>query len=124
MSEIEGKLVLVTGGSQGIGLRMAEQLAGLGAHVVLWARHPSLLQEAAQRIVAMGGRVDCAAVDVSDRAQVTAAAAELKARHGCLDILVNNAGILNGRPLLKLSDEEIEQTFAVNTLAHFWTIRA
>jgi all-trans-retinol dehydrogenase (NAD+) len=43
---------------------------------------------------------------------------------GDVDVLVNNAGVVTGRPLLELSDEHIERTFAVNTLALFWTTRA
>ena len=62
--------------------------------------------------------------DVSDREQVYARADETRAAAGDVDVLVNNAGIVSGRPLLELPDERIERTFAVNTLALFWTTKA
>jgi all-trans-retinol dehydrogenase (NAD+) len=124
MTAIRGTLALVTGASQGIGLEIARRLAAQGAHVVLWARRRGPLEEAAARIAHAGGKADWATVDVADRAQVTAAAAALKARLGPVGILVNNAGIVSGKPLLELGDAEIERTLAVNTLAHFWTLRA
>ena len=61
---------------------------------------------------------------MSDREQVYARADEVRAAAGDVDVLVNNAGIVSGRPLLELSDERIERTFAVNTLALFWTTKA
>ena len=61
------------------------------------------------------------ACDVSDREQVYARADEVRAAAGDVDVLVNNAGVVSGRPLLELPDERIERTFAVNTLALFWT---
>ena len=64
------------------------------------------------------------ACDVSDREQVYARADEVRAAAGDVDVLVNNAGVVSGRPLLELSDEAIERTFGVNTLALFWTTRA
>ena len=53
-----------------------------------------------------------------------ARADEVRAAAGDVDVLVNNAGIVSGRPLLELPDERIERTFAVNTLALFWTTKA
>ncbi len=61
---------------------------------------------------------------MSDREQVYARADEVRGVAGDVDVLVNNAGIVSGRPLLELSDECIERTFAVNTLALFWTTKA
>jgi all-trans-retinol dehydrogenase (NAD+) len=43
---------------------------------------------------------------------------------GAVDMLINNAGIVSGKPFLELTEEQIRRTFAVNTLAHFWTLRA
>ncbi len=63
-------------------------------------------------------------VDVSDRAGVYAAAAKVKADLGAVDILVNNAGVVSGKRFLDLTDEKIEKTLQVNTLALFWTAKA
>jgi len=64
------------------------------------------------------------ACDVGDRAQVAAVASEVLTAAGAVDILVNNAGVVSGRPLIELTDEQIETTFRVNTLAQFWVTRA
>ncbi len=61
---------------------------------------------------------------MSDREQVYARADEVRAAAGDVDVLVNNAGIVSGKPLLDLPDEQIERTFAVNTLALYWTTKA
>lgn len=124
MTTIRGKRVLVTGGSRGIGRLVAERLASRGAHVVLWARNPGDLSRTADAIARSGGSVEWASVDVGDRVAVARAAAALKAEGGPIDILVNNAGVVAGRSLLDLTDGQIEQTFRVNALAHFWTLRA
>jgi all-trans-retinol dehydrogenase (NAD+) len=63
-------------------------------------------------------------VDLSDRAALQATCAEVLACRGGVDILINNAGIVSGGTLLECGDEAIERTFEVNTLAHFWTVRA
>lgn len=59
-------------------------------------------------------------VDISDREQVYAAAERLKAEFGGVDILVNNAGIVACKTFWELSDRMIENTYAVNILAHYW----
>lgn len=120
MTAVAGKRVLVTGGSRGLGLEIASRLAGLGAEVILWARDPERLEAAAR---SLPGRASWRAVDVSDREAVKAAAAATLAE-GPIDVLVNNAGVVAGKPLLELSDADIERTFQTNTLAHFWTLRA
>ena len=62
--------------------------------------------------------------NVSDREGVYAAALQVRSEVGPIHILVNNAGVVAGRPLLECSDEAIERTLAVNTLALFWTCKA
>lgn len=64
------------------------------------------------------------AVDVSDREAVYRTAAKVREEIGPVDILINNAGIVCCKPLLELSDKMIETTYAVNILAHYWTIKA
>lgn len=117
MTDVRGKRVLVTGASRGMGLLTAEALARLGSEVVLWDLDASELTAAGRRI---GPRASWKVVDVGDRAAVAAAAAET----GPVHVLVNNAGVVAGKWLLDLSPEEIERTFRVNVLAHFWTIKA
>ena len=100
-----------------MGFLIASALADRGAEVVLWDLDERELAKAASRI---GPRASFAVVDVADRAAVLAAAAAL----GPVHVLVNNAGVVAGKPLLDLTPEDIERTFRINTLAHFWTLQA
>jgi all-trans-retinol dehydrogenase (NAD+) len=125
VTALHNKHVLVTGGASGIGRLLVLGCARLGATVTIWdvdeAGAGSVAAEAAE-LGASGAHAF--ACDVSDREQVYARADEVRAAAGDVDVLVNNAGVVSGRPLLELSDERIERTFAVNTLALFWTTRA
>ena len=125
MTAIHNKHVLVTGGASGIGRLLALRCAALGATVTIWDLDAAGAEAAAAEAAARGaGGAHAFLCDVSDREQVYARAAEVRAAAGDVDVLVNNAGIVNGRPLLELSDDGIERTFAVNTLALFWTAKA
>jgi len=125
MTEIAGRHVLVTGGASGIGRLVALRMAALGARVSVW----DLRREALDAVVAeleKAGHEPARGFlcDVSRRAEVYRVAAETAAAGGPVDVLVNNAGVVSGRPLLELPDEKIEATFAVNSLALFWTSKA
>jgi len=125
VTAIHNKHVLVTGGARGIGRLLVLGCASLGATVTIW----DLDAEGAGRVAAEATELGASgahalACDVSDRAQVYARADEVRATAGDVDVLVNNAGIVSGKPLLELRDEHIEKTFAVNTLALFWTAKA
>lgn len=93
----ENKRVLVTGGSSGIGLAIARQLAARGAHVWILARRPELLSQAAKEIeqarVSPQQMVGTIAADVANEAEITAKLKEFIAREGVPDILINCAGI-------------------------------
>jgi all-trans-retinol dehydrogenase (NAD+) len=62
--------------------------------------------------------------DLSDRHAIAATAERTRADIGAIDILINNAGVVSGKSIVAAADEEIERTFAVNTLALFWVTRA
>ena len=117
MTDLRNERALVTGACRGMGFLIARALAERGAEVVLWDLDERELAAAASRI---GPRASFDVVDVADRAAVFAAAAAL----GPVHVLVNNAGVVAGKPLLDLTPEDIERTFRVNTLAHFWTLQA
>jgi all-trans-retinol dehydrogenase (NAD+) len=121
MSEIAGRHALITGGAGGIGRLMALALAGRGARLTIW----DIDREALDRVVAeIGGATRGLVCDVADRQQVYARAAESTAAGGPVDILINNAGIVSGADFLALPDAKIEATFAINSLALFWTCKA
>ena len=104
---LEGKTVLVTGGSKGIGRAVARTLATEGAHVAICSRDEGTLKDAAAEIErATGRRIEVVPGDLSRREEVSRVAAASLARLGRLDILVNNAGAIKGGDFLTTPDEE------------------
>ncbi|MBI3785059.1 MAG: SDR family oxidoreductase [Deltaproteobacteria bacterium] len=125
MSQIAGRHIVVTGGASGIGRLVALKLAGLGGKVTVWDINPEGLDRVVTEINALGKETARGHLcDVSQRAQVYRIATETAAALGPVDILINNAGIVSGRRFLELADEKIEASFAINTLALFWTTKA
>ena len=88
---LDGQVALVTGGGTGIGAGIAEQLAELGAHVVLASRKPENLEAGAARIREAGGQVSTVPVDVRDPERVRAMVEQVANERGRIDLLVNNA---------------------------------
>src|SRR6202165_1621652 len=99
MSGIEGKVVVITGASSGIGEATALLLARRGAKVVLGARGSARLEALAARIADTGGEGAHARTDVRRRADLSNLVNLACERYGKLDVLVNNAGIMAGSPL-------------------------
>lgn len=124
MTQVAGRTVLVTGAASGIGRQMALDFARRGARLVLWDLAPEPLDQVVRAVCATGSTCIGFVCDVGDRADVRACAARVHTEVGPVDVLVNNAGVVSGRTLRDLTDEEIERTFRVNVLAHFWTTRA
>jgi gluconate 5-dehydrogenase len=90
---LEGRSAIVTGGSRGLGLEMAEGLAEAGASLMLCARRDEWLTPAVDAMRARGFQADGMRCDVSKPAEVQAVADRTIARYGKIDILVNNAGV-------------------------------
>jgi len=124
MTAFRDSTVLLTGAASGLGLLMARKMAAEGARLVLWDVNAVGLDGVRKELERAGARVAVYVCDLSDRQAIAAAAARTLAEQGPIDILVNNAGIVSGKALLDASDADIERTFAVNTLALFWTTRA
>ena len=124
MTDINSKRTLITGAASGIGRLLATRLANAGASLVLWDIDPAGLSQAKAELDNAGHEADVYTCDLSNRADIAAVAAQTLADGGPVDILINNAGIVSGKNLLDISDREIEQTFQVNTLALFLTVRA
>jgi len=123
MTEFSGSHVLITGAASGLGRLMALDAVRRQARVTLLDRDAEGLARVRAELQALGGDAQSFVVDLADRAALQAVCAQVQAGGG-VDILINNAGIVSGRTLLECSDEAIERTFQVNTLAHFWTVRA
>jgi all-trans-retinol dehydrogenase (NAD+) len=124
MTEVTGRTVLVTGAASGIGRLLALLLAARDARMVLWDVDGEALDLVAKEVRGAGGRAATYLCDVGDPDHVRATASRVHEDVGPVDVLVNNAGVVSGRFLLDLSEQQIERTFAVNALAHFWTTRA
>jgi all-trans-retinol dehydrogenase (NAD+) len=125
VSQIRGRHVLVTGGASGIGRGVARRLAARGGRLSVWDLDAGRLEAALDELKDAGPETPSGFVcDVSQREHVRQSAAETVAAGGPVDVLVNNAGVVSGQPLLGLSDEQIERTFAINVLALFWVTRA
>lgn len=118
------RVALVTGATEGIGRALALALGKAKWSVGVCARTPEkvtdLLRDLAAADIAAAG-LPC---DVSDAAQVEALVAHVTERLGPIDALINNAGVLIGKPVMELSLEEWDRTFAVNVRALFLTSRA
>jgi len=97
--DLSGRTALVTGGSRGLGLQMAEALGEAGARVLLSSRKASDLEEAAAELQAKGIDARWVAADAADPAQVQKVVDEAMQRLGQIDILVNNAGATWGAPM-------------------------
>jgi len=120
---VKGEVVLVTGGGSGLGRRLASMFAAEGATVVVWGRNEQNLQQTVAEVAAAGGSCEYAAVDVTDCSAVNAAADEVLRRHGKVDVLVNNAGVVNGMGILEMNEAKIVNSFNVNVISHFYTVR-
>jgi NAD(P)-dependent dehydrogenase (short-subunit alcohol dehydrogenase family) len=114
--DFEGKTVLITGGSRGLGLVLARGFAAEGANVAICARDPRELERAREDLVSRGARVYAFPCDVTDRAQVKELIDVVTRHFGRVDVLVNNAGIIQVGPLELMTLEDFEQAMAV----HFW----
>ena len=122
---LQGKVALVTGGSQGIGRAVAAAYAREGATVIVTARHFERLEAAAAEIRKGGGDVVPLRADVVDRQQVQQLAGEVKRRFDGLHVLVNNASLLGPRvPILEYPEEDWEAVVAVNLHGPFFVIKA
>jgi NADP-dependent 3-hydroxy acid dehydrogenase YdfG len=124
MSDIEGKVVVITGASSGIGEATARRLAGSGATVVVGARRTERLETLVADIAKSGGSARFRAVDVTKRADVRALADYAKAEFGRVDVLVNNAGVMPLSPLTALKVEEWDRMIDVNIRGVLYGIAA
>jgi NADP-dependent 3-hydroxy acid dehydrogenase YdfG len=124
MSNLEGKVVAITGASSGIGEATAVLLAERGGKVVLGARGSDRLAALADRIVGAGGHAVCASTDVRRRDDVNALVNLARERFGKLDVLVNNAGVMPVSPLADLRVEDWEDMVDVNIKGVLYGIAA
>jgi|SRR5271166_404362 NADP-dependent 3-hydroxy acid dehydrogenase YdfG len=123
-SNIEGKVVVITGASSGLGEATAKHLAALGAKVVLGARRTERLEGLVREITNSGGLARALATDVTSRSDVMALADTAVEEFGRLDVLINNAGIMPLSPLANLTVEEWDRMIDVNVKGVLYGIAA
>jgi 3-oxoacyl-[acyl-carrier protein] reductase len=120
--ELNGQVALVTGGSRGIGLGIARELAAAGARVAVVARDAARAEEAAGELPGEGHRGFGA--DVAQADDVNGLIKRVEDEMGSLDILVNNAGVTRDNLLMRLKDEDWNVVVDTNLKGAFNTIRA
>jgi NAD(P)-dependent dehydrogenase (short-subunit alcohol dehydrogenase family) len=116
---VRGKVVVITGGSSGIGLAAAERCADAGAITIIVARDPEKLEAAREQLAAHGGRVIAYQCDIADYAACDALVAKILEEHGGVDVLVNNAGRSIRRSIDLSHDRfhDFERTMQLNYFA-------
>jgi NAD(P)-dependent dehydrogenase (short-subunit alcohol dehydrogenase family) len=103
---LDGRTAVITGGSKGLGLAMAEKFASSGADVAILARTPETLEEAEQKVQANAkGKVAAISCDVSKAADIRKAYDQIMSQFGKIDIFVNNAGQSTRGPSEEITDE-------------------
>lgn len=113
---LRDKIVVITGGSRGLGLVLARHVSAQRGNVVLIARDPEELARAKADVSARGGNVFTIQCDLLDKEQIHAVVQQIIDRFGKIDVLINNAGVIEVGPLEHLTQEDFERAMRL----HFW----
>jgi NAD(P)-dependent dehydrogenase (short-subunit alcohol dehydrogenase family) len=122
--DLKGRVALITGGSRGLGLQIAEALGEMGARLVLTARKESELEEAAAELRRLGMEVLPVVCDLSKPEQITPMVESVLKSWGAIDILVNNAGATWGAPTVEHSLEAWQKVVSLNLTGAFLVTQA
>ena len=114
--EFSRKVVVIPGGSRGLGLVLARQLADEGAKLVLLARNNEELEAAQEELTGKGGDVRVMVCDVTVKENIEDTMQQIIHEMGCIDVLINNAGIIQVGPLDSMNAEDFEAAMQ----SHFW----
>ncbi|MCA8829875.1 SDR family NAD(P)-dependent oxidoreductase [Hymenobacter pini] len=114
--DLAGRVVLITGGSRGLGLILARQAVAEGAKVAICARDAEELERARQELAADGAEVLALARDLTEATEVRTLVAEVQQRLGSIDVLINNAGVISVGALDHMEVRDYEDSLKV----HFW----
>ena len=121
--DLEDKLVLITGGSRGLGLAMAREFARHGARLALCARDPDELRRAQEDLAAQGATVEVFTADLMRKEDAERLIADVRQHLGPIDVLVNNAGRIEVGPLESATEDDFEKSMATHFWAPFWTMK-
>jgi NADP-dependent 3-hydroxy acid dehydrogenase YdfG len=123
-TNIENKVVVITGASSGLGEATARHLAARGAAVVLGARRTDKLEQIAADIRAAGGKAEVVATDVTNKAQVQALIDTAVRVFGRVDVLINNAGLMSIAPMDEVKTDEWDRMIDINVKGVLYGIAA
>lgn len=112
----QNKVVVISGGSRGLGLALARKFAGEKARLAILARDEAELDRAAADLRARGAEVFTRRCDVCEESEIQSAISEIASHFGALDVLINNAGEIVVGPLQTMTRADFEQAMAI----HFW----
>ena len=121
---LQGKVSIITGAAQGIGLATALKFAQEGATVIVCDIKPQAVEDVAAQCRALGVSAEGHVLDVTSREQVDAVVAAVKAKYGRIDVLVNNAGITKDARLQKMTLEQFDAVIDVNLRGVFHCAQA
>ncbi|GAB3907663.1 SDR family oxidoreductase [Larkinella knui] len=122
--DFQGKTVVITGGSRGLGLVLAREFAQEGANLAICARDEDELERAKADLELNGGRVFTYACDMTDKEQVTAFIQAVQQEIGPVDVLVNNAGTILVTPIEHATEADFREVMEINFWAAFHSIQA
>ncbi len=124
MFRLDGKVVIVTGASSGLGVAFAQACAQAGADVVLAARRPEKLSETAELVTAAGTRALTVQTDVTDPVQCQTMVERSMDEFGHVDVLVNNAGVGTAVPATRETPDEFRAVVDINLHGSYWAAQA
>ncbi|MBD3275199.1 MAG: SDR family NAD(P)-dependent oxidoreductase, partial [Candidatus Marinimicrobia bacterium] len=124
MTQVDNRIILITGGASGLGKEMAFQLGTAGGTIILWDINNDGLAQTADEFRRHNITVHTAVCDVTCPDTVKQEAAEVLEQYGQLDILINNAGVVSGTPFWETPDALLRKNVAVNIEALFWVTKA
>jgi 3-oxoacyl-[acyl-carrier protein] reductase len=122
--DLQGKVALVTGASQGLGRQFAKTLSAYGASVALAARQVEKIESLREELVSAGGLACAVSMDVLDNESISKGVEIAEKTLGPIDILVNNAGLAINRTFLEVSEEDYDSVLGTNLRGCFFCAQA
>ena len=122
--DLNDKIAIVTGASQGIGETIAVEMAKSGANVFCIARNKDALDSTINKIISNGDKASAYSCDISDNEQFNNIVTDIFKEYGSIDILVNNAGITNDTLLMRMSDDQWDSVLDINLKGSFTCTRS
>ena len=121
---VDGRSVIVTGGTKGIGYGIAEVFADAGAHVTIVGRDAPVAARSAARLAECGASVSYVTADLSRPVECARMAGEVMAARGAIDVLCANAGMFTSKKLADMTESDYDETFDLNMKGCLFSVQA